>query len=319
MHETVHPSSSQLRGSIAAGVVALLFCGHVGAAPSIIQEDPIWPHAGLAELQLDVRERASNFTGRFALPVWKPVGAATLFQIAGLKGEESLGVAGAGVIQRFQPFGTWVFGLNGFYSVAQTSSGFDFQRVDFGVEVANGRHIVRANGWVPTTGGEVRYTKSYYKEKVSPSAGFEVEYELQLPTIGRDLQPRLAAGYYYHEATDGSNDRESGFKARAELQYGWVTTGVEWRENDRIAGGNWLGMVRVSVPLGRVAAAGTIDSASLTASRMVAPVRHDLWPKTFQGGEKPPAVKPVEVPEAPPVEAAPFDCCPGAPEMLIYD
>jgi hypothetical protein len=123
-------------------------------------------------------------------------------------------------------------------------------------------------------------------------------------------------GYYYVTASDLFSSKESGLKLRAELQYRWVTAGVEWRDDDRALGGNWLGTVRVSVPLGR----GT--SGDETDHRLTAPIRSDDWPSTFDRTKE--IRRAQAVPRrrtwSPPVQEKPAeDCCGGAPPVIIYD
>jgi hypothetical protein len=316
----MHPRVIHFRTLFRRGALVtatLLPCLPLAAAPNerSIASSP--EAVGTVEVEGAVREESAQFLTRFALPVWQPNNAATLLQAAGSKGEQSAGFFSGGVIQRFRPLGgDWVLGVHGFYEAARTTGGFGFQQIDFGLEIAHSRHIVRAHAWVPVTGGQTRRTPDEeYKE--SPSRGFDVEYEIDLPSPGWELQPRLAVGYYYITASDTLSAKESGFKARAELQYRWLTTALEWREDDRINGGNWLGTLRVSLPLGRQV------TQDRTAARMSVPIRHDLWPRTFGKesyvGSKatalPPAARPAPAPAAAPVE----DCCGGAPSVLIYD
>jgi hypothetical protein len=315
MHSRVlHFRTLFRRGALVSAT--MLACLPLAAAPN--ERVPASSAAvGTFEAEGSVREESAQFLTRFAMPVWQLRDAATLLQVTGSKGEQSMGFVSGGVIQRFRPLGgDWVLGVNGFYEAARTTGGFGFQQIDFGLEIARSRHIVRAHAWVPVTGGETRRKRDEeYKE--SPSIGFDVEYEIDLPSPGWELQPRLAVGYYYFSASDTISAKESGFKARAELQYHWLTTAIEWREDERGNGGNWLGTLRVSLPLGHQV------SQERTAARMSAPIRHDLWPRTL-GQERyvgakatalPPAAKPAPAQSAAPAE----DCCAGAPAVVIYD
>ncbi len=264
------------------------------------------------------RSEGSNFVTRLALPVLHQRTASTVVQVAAAKGEESFGTVSAGAIQRFRPEGgNWVFGFYGFYEAKQTADEFGFQQAAMGVEVSRGRHIVRANGWAPFTGGESWKGRNGDRMTISPTAGFDVEYEVELPSPGLGLQPRLAAGYYYFTATDGVSAKESGVKLRGELQYRWVTAGVEWRDDDRGHGGNWLGLVRVSVPLG-----GTAEAKDKPAERMTAPIRRDQWPSTLETHKMAPARKIQKDRWSAPYHHTPTheeNCCDGAPEVIIYD
>lgn len=284
------------------------------------------------EGELQVRSSASSAVARLAIPAWKAIGRATLFEATVSKGEKSLGSASVGVIQRFRPAGgNWVFGLNAFYETLQTPEGFDVQQVTVGGEVALKRHIIRANAWFPVTGGETHRRKNGDRVSIAPTRGFDAEYEIELPTLFARLQPRVAAGYYYLRADDAGVFRTvSGFKARAELQYEWVSAGLEWREDGRAFGGHWLGFLRVSVPLGRAVK----SDLATAASRMEAPIRRDVWPLIFRSTKavsarpeektasirpaiRPPSPPPGTQPPSPPVEDV--ECCDGAPDELIFD
>jgi hypothetical protein len=299
----LHLSSICSRAAVAGLAASLCWGGSAGGEESTLAPYETGP-MGMAEAGGVFREEGSNFLVRVALPVIQHTQAATLVQVAGAKGEESLGFLSAGAIQRFRPLGgDWVVGGHAFYEAAQTAGGFGFHQIDFGMELARGRHIVRAHGWVPFSGGETRRSRGELR-KESPTIGFDVEYEVDLPSPGWNLQPRVALGYYYFSATDGFSAQESGLKARGELQYRWVTSGVEWREDSRGNGGNWLGTVRVST----------------------APVRHDLWPRTLSSREQRPMPREraqeeerKSAPERSDRVAEAVDCCDGAPSVIIYD
>jgi hypothetical protein len=269
-------------------------------------------------LEAQIRSEASNFTTRLALPIVSQRTSATLVQVNAAKGAEDLGTIGGGLVQRFRPYGgEWVFGLYGFYELRESRHGADFQLASFGVEVSRGRHTVRANGWVPTTGGE---SQRHGRDTTftGPTAGFDVEYELALPSPGLHLQPHVAAGYYDVEGTHGVGGKESGVKLRADVQYRWVTAGVEWRDDDRAFGGNWLGTIRVTVPFGGSAGPGGRNDA-----RMVEPIRRDSWPGTFEHTKHAPAPHRHAAAIKPPTSVVQpvtdQDCCNGAPSVIIYD
>src|SRR4051812_453852 len=155
--------------------------------------------AATLDLEGQFRADASNFTTRLALPVFHQRTSATLLQVNADAGGGSLRGIGGGLVQRFRPNGgDWVLGVYGFYETQQSTHGFQFQQAEFGLEATRGRHTVRANGWLPTTGGD---RERHGRDTVftGPTAGFDVEYELELPSPGLHLQPHVAAGYYYME------------------------------------------------------------------------------------------------------------------------
>jgi len=282
----------------------------------------IQPHV---EIEGRVRSEAADGNARLAIPVWQAVEHATLFQASGSKGEESLYGLSAGIIQRFRPSGgDWVFGLNAFYGAAETTDSFRLQQLVIGAEIALPKHIVRANAWLPASGGEKRKVGGGDTLSIAPTRGFDVEYEVELPSPVEGLQPRAALGYYYLQARGADVDQTvSGFKIRTELQYKYVTLGVEWREDERAFGGNWMGTLRVQLPLGR----GPGTAASGAEARMSAPIRRDTWPMTLRSREAAPSRHLSDEPNR--FQAAPIrsqtpaatdpNCCGGAPDELIFE
>lgn len=290
-----------------------------GTPPATIETSAtaIDPRAATLDLEGQFRSDGSNFTTRLALPIVHQRTNATLVQVEGAKGDQTFRGVGGGLVQRFRPYGgEWVFGFYGFYEVRETAKSFAYEQAAFGVEASHGRHTVRANGWVPTTGGEsTRHGRDTLF--TGPTAGFDVEYELELPSPGLHLQPHVAAGYYYLEGTHGVGGHESGVKLRADVQYRWLTAGVEWRDDDRGFGGNWLGTVRVTVPFG-----GSAEKNDKTDAKLLDPIRRDSSPNTFDHVKHAPAApKPRAVvqPPMPVTQPANNDCCGGAPPVIIYD
>src|SRR3954468_23662688 len=135
MHSrALHFRTLSRRGTLVSAT--LLACLPLGAAPNEPVIASSAAASGTAEVEGSVREESAQFLTRFALPVWQPKNAATLLQVAGSKGEQSLGFVSGGVIQRFRPLGgDWVMGAHAFYEAARTSGGFGFQQLDFGIEI----------------------------------------------------------------------------------------------------------------------------------------------------------------------------------------
>jgi hypothetical protein len=268
-----------------------------------------------AELESEVQAREDGISAgsRLAVPVIQSPISSTLVQGEVSKGEQSQQGVSLGLIQRYRPAGgLWVFGLHAFYDAQETRRGFRLQQAALGAEFARPHQILRVDGWLPLSGSEVRELSCGSRVGVAPTRGLEAEYEVELPSPCFGIQPRLALGYYYLQGAHAAvRDSVSGVKARAELQYRWITAGVEWREDERASGGNWIGLLRVSVPLGRPA-----SQPRSASSRMVAPIRRDSWPRTVSWSKKAPAAEPEHDEEE--VDNDP-DCCGGAPASMTFN
>ena len=316
-------------GSIfSAGTTALLIVGVCSASAKSAESAIVAPSSRLAanvELEGRIRSEGADGNARLAIPVWRVIEHHTLLQASAFKGEESLGGISAGVIRRFRPSGgDWVFGLNAFYEAKETPDSFDLQQLVLGAEIARSNHILRANAWLPLTGGEKRKVSGGDTLAIAPTRGFDAEYEVDLPSPIPGLQPRAALGYYYLQARGAGVEKTvSGFKARTEVQYRYVTLGVEWREDERAFGGNWMGMLRVELPLGRTPA----TALSTSEARMSAPIRRDTWPMTLRSTEGAPGRHFEDEParfqasplRAPSSVANDPNCCGGAPDELIFE
>jgi hypothetical protein len=278
---------------------------------------------GTAEVEMQSRRAGTSAVARLAVPFWSTPLHSNLIQATIAKGEQSSRAASVGLIERFRPGGgEWVLGFHGFYEAQETPEGFSLQQITAGAEVSHGPHLVRADGWLPFTGADTRTRHDGSTETTSPTKGFEAEYEFTLPKLGREITPRVAAGYYYLTAAHSESGKVSGFKVRGELEYRWLSAGLEWREDARAFGGNWLATARVSIPLGH----GYPAASSAPNDPMLTPIRRDIWPRTLRTSHAaPPTAREERAPVAAaqvrfpaPSKADPY-CCGGAPDSLTYD
>ena len=253
-----------------------------------------------------------------------------------------------------------IIGANVYYDQIESRAGNTFQQLGLGLEVLSKWVDARVNYYLPEDGNQKTgsFSRSSTNRRVSQQftngnlfqrsvvdrtvtgrfntveqalEGWNAEIGVLVPWIDQFCELRVFAGGYSYDNPLGGET--AGFKARAEARVTeGITLDLEYWEDAKLVGGNWVGGVRVSVPFdfselcsGRnpFSGAGNIlarKTATTLPSRMDEMVirSHRIMTseaapqpagqtvtettQTITTGVKPPAPKPVIVVTPPPTD-----------------
>lgn len=227
--------------------------------------EPSWLHLSRLTVGGRMDDNRQDYLIDAFVPAWEDGRCLFALNLRGVFLEDKEQQAGAGVVARhLMAERSAIIGFNLFLDARWTESNNRYEQVGAGVEWLSTWGDARANYYYPLTskkertstsqtrseiqGGRVITTTSLLRTYEEAMAGWDAEVGVWLPYLSEVAPTVFFIGYYDFSADDADN--VSGFKARLESRlHPHVTFDVEWYEDDKLNGSDYIIGARVHVPL----------------------------------------------------------------------